>query len=89
MRIVVALGGNALLQRGQPMTAEQQRENVRVAASQLAPVAQDGVAHVADAEPVHEHHPGPDLPGPAGLAAVQLDHVAVLADEDALARDAG
>ena len=30
MRIVVALGGNALLRRGQPMTAENQRENVRV-----------------------------------------------------------
>ena len=28
MRVVVALGGNALLQRGQPMTTEQQRENV-------------------------------------------------------------
>ena len=33
MRIVVALGGNALLRRGQPMTAEKQRENVRVAAA--------------------------------------------------------
>ncbi len=40
MRIVVALGGNALLRRGQPMTAENQRENVRVAAQQLAPVAE-------------------------------------------------
>jgi carbamate kinase len=39
MRIVVALGGNALLRRGQPMTAENQRENVRTAARQLAPVA--------------------------------------------------
>ena len=28
-RIVVALGGNALLQRGEPMTAENQRANVR------------------------------------------------------------
>ena len=26
MRVVVALGGNALLRRGQPMTAENQRE---------------------------------------------------------------
>ena len=40
MRIVVALGGNALLQRGQPMTAEMQRTNVRVAAEQLAPIAE-------------------------------------------------
>jgi carbamate kinase len=39
MRIVVALGGNALLRRGQPMTAEMQRANVRLAAQVLAPVA--------------------------------------------------
>lgn len=39
MLIVTALGGNALLRRGQPMTAENQRENVRVAARALAPVA--------------------------------------------------
>ena len=39
MRVVVALGGNALLKRGEPMTAEAQRENVRVAARALAPVA--------------------------------------------------
>ena len=32
MRLVVALGGNALLQRGQPMQAEVQRANVRAAA---------------------------------------------------------
>ena len=39
MRIVVALGGNALLRRGQPMTASNQRANVRIAAEGLAPVA--------------------------------------------------
>lgn len=39
MLIVVALGGNALLQRGQPMTAEMQRNNIRIAAQALAPVA--------------------------------------------------
>jgi carbamate kinase len=39
MRVVVALGGNALLRRGQPMTAENQRENVRVACDHLAPIA--------------------------------------------------
>lgn len=39
MRIVVALGGNALLRRGEAMTAENQRENVRVAAIQMAKVA--------------------------------------------------
>jgi carbamate kinase len=36
MRIVVALGGNALLKHGEPMTAEQQRTNVRHAAKSLA-----------------------------------------------------
>jgi carbamate kinase len=39
MRIVVALGGNALLKRGEPMTAEVQRRNIRVAAGALAPLA--------------------------------------------------
>lgn len=36
MRVVVALGGNALLKRGEPMTAEIQRANVRKAAAALA-----------------------------------------------------
>lgn len=40
MRVVVALGGNALLKRGEPMTAEVQRANVKVAAQALAPVAE-------------------------------------------------
>jgi carbamate kinase len=39
MLVVVALGGNALLKRGEPMTAEVQRQNVRVAAQALAPIA--------------------------------------------------
>jgi carbamate kinase len=39
MLVVVALGGNALLKRGEPMTAEVQRQNVRIAARALAPVA--------------------------------------------------
>lgn len=39
MRIVVALGGNALLRRGQPMTADNQRENIRTATTQIARVA--------------------------------------------------
>ncbi len=29
MRVLVALGGNALLKRGEPMTAEVQRANIR------------------------------------------------------------
>ena len=40
MRVVVALGGNALLRRGQPMTTENQRANVRVACDHLAPIAE-------------------------------------------------
>jgi carbamate kinase len=40
MRVVVALGGNALLKRGEPMTAEVQRANIRLACQQLAPVAE-------------------------------------------------
>ena len=38
MRIVIALGGNALLRRGEEMTAENQRENIRIAAKVLAPI---------------------------------------------------
>ena len=60
MRIVVALGGNALLRRGQPMTAELQRENVRLAAQQLAPIV-DGN------ELVISHGNGPQV----GLLALQ------------------
>jgi carbamate kinase len=41
MLVVTALGGNALLKRGEPMTAENQRRNVRIAAEALAPVARE------------------------------------------------
>ena len=41
MRLVIALGGNALLRRGEPLTAENQRRNVRSAAQALAPIATD------------------------------------------------
>lgn len=60
MRIVVALGGNALLRRGEPMTAEAQRANIRVAAEALAPLAQ---AHKL----VISHGNGPQV----GLLALQ------------------
>ncbi|KAA0986225.1 carbamate kinase [Pseudomonas sp. ANT_J12] len=40
MKVVVALGGNALLRRDQPPTAENQLENIRAAALQLARVAE-------------------------------------------------
>ena len=60
MRIVVALGGNALLRRGQPQTADLQRENVRMAARQLAPIAEGN-------ELVISHGNGPQV----GLLALQ------------------
>ena len=41
MRVVVALGGNALLRRGQPMTEQNQQENVKVAAKALADIARE------------------------------------------------
>jgi len=42
MLVVIALGGNALLRRDQSLTAENQRENARVAARALAEVARAG-----------------------------------------------
>ncbi len=63
MRVVVALGGNALLRRGEPMTIENQRQNVRVAATALAPLAHDH-------ELVITHGNGPQV----GLLALQAAH---------------
>ena len=60
MRVLVALGGNALLKRGEPMTAENQRRNVAVAAAALAPVAQQH-------QLVLSHGNGPQV----GLLALQ------------------
>lgn len=42
MLVVAAIGGNALLQRGEPLTAETQRENVKHAAESLAEIARAG-----------------------------------------------
>jgi carbamate kinase len=60
MRIVVALGGNALLQRGQAADADVQRENVAVAVRALADLA-------AQHELVVTHGNGPQV----GLLALQ------------------
>jgi carbamate kinase len=60
MRLVIALGGNALLRRGQPLTADNQLENIRRAAAQLARV---GSNH----ELVLTHGNGPQV----GLLALQ------------------
>lgn len=60
MRILVALGGNALLRRGEALTAENQRRNVRVAAEALAPLAREH-------QLVISHGNGPQV----GLLALQ------------------
>ena len=39
MRVVIALGGNALLRRGQPLEAAVQRRNIGRAAAAIAEVA--------------------------------------------------
>ena len=41
MRVVVALGGNALLKRGEEPTSENQRRNVRTACRALSPLAEE------------------------------------------------
>jgi len=60
MRVVVALGGNALQKRGEKMTVENQRMNVRIACQALAPVAEQH-------ELVISHGNGPQV----GLLALQ------------------
>jgi carbamate kinase len=60
MRVVAALGGNALLRRGEALTAENQRANARAACKALAPVA-------LEHELVISHGNGPQV----GLLALQ------------------
>ena len=60
MRIVIALGGNALLKRGQPMTAENQRANIRTATECIAEVTPGNEIIIA-------HGNGPQV----GLLALQ------------------
>lgn len=60
MKLVVALGGNALLRRGQALSADNQMANIRRAAAQLAKVAE---LH----EMVLTHGNGPQV----GLLALQ------------------
>jgi carbamate kinase len=62
MKLVVALGGNALLRRDQPPTAENQLANIRRAAQQLARVA-------AQHTLVLTHGNGPQV----GLLALQAE----------------
>ena len=60
MRIVIALGGNALLRRGEKMTADNQRENIRIAARALVPI-------IEEHEVVISHGNGPQV----GLLSLQ------------------
>ena len=61
MLVVAALGGNALLQRGEPLTAEAQRANVATAAASLARIIEAGHQLVVT------HGNGPQI----GLLALQ------------------
>jgi carbamate kinase len=63
MRIVAALGGNALLKRGEPLSAAAQRKNVAQAASQLAALAALGHRLIVT------HGNGPQV----GLLALQAE----------------
>ena len=62
MRIVIALGGNALLRRSDPMTTEVQRKNIEIAARAIAPLA-------AEHSIVVVHGNGPQV----GLLSLQAD----------------
>ena len=62
MRIVIALGGNALLRRSDPMTTEIQRRNIKIAARAIAPLA-------AEHSVVIVHGNGPQV----GLLSLQAE----------------
>jgi len=62
MLIVIALGGNALLQRGEPLEAELQRKNVEITAKAVAKLAQKHQIVIC-------HGNGPQV----GLLALQND----------------
>ncbi|GGC84388.1 carbamate kinase [Halopseudomonas salina] len=61
MLVVAALGGNALLRRGEPLTAQAQRANVKIAAQSLAGIIRAGHRLVVT------HGNGPQV----GLLALQ------------------
>ncbi len=65
MKVVVALGGNALLRRGEAMSAGNQRENIRLASKALAKVARKH-------QLILGHGNGPQV----GLLALQAEALA-------------
>lgn len=60
MIALIALGGNALLRRGQPLTEQNQLDNIKLASAQIAQLAQDS-------QLVITHGNGPQI----GLLAMQ------------------
>ncbi|MEX3611334.1 carbamate kinase [Rothia sp. LK2588] len=60
MKILVALGGNALLKRGEPLTATNQRANINIAAERISRITDDNQVVIA-------HGNGPQV----GLLALQ------------------
>ena len=62
MKVVIALGGNALLKRGEPLEAEAQRQNVARAAAAVASIARTHTVVVT-------HGNGPQV----GLLALQAE----------------
>ena len=60
--MVIALGGNALLRRGEPLTAEVQRRNVQIAVGSIAEIARSHTVVVT-------HGNGPQI----GLLALQAE----------------
>ena len=62
MRVVIALGGNAILQRGEPLECNVQRKNIRKAAESIAKIA-------CDHQVILTHGNGPQV----GLLALMSD----------------
>jgi carbamate kinase len=63
MLIVIALGGNALLQRGEPLEADLQKRNIKVTAKAIAKLAKDHQVVIC-------HGNGPQV----GLLALQAEN---------------
>ena len=60
MRLLIALGGNALLKRGEPLSAQNQRQNIKTAVEQISKITEGNELVIA-------HGNGPQV----GLLALQ------------------